>query len=192
MSSKHGDPFDGFDDDDADERIKTDAAPIWYDTDDGHHTQVPIAMRPHEWGGLIMEILLDPKRIDKIVKAHGTSYDEVEELMKTNREFQIAIREARSRIRAHGPNSGFVLRTQFMAEDLLGDLYALAKNPATPPAVRLRAIENTVGWARLDPKLDKDRRDATDHGVHVSFNVIGLGQELPRVVSVEPTQIEKE
>ena len=147
----------------------------------------PIKLRPMAWGSLIMEMMLDPANGDEILAAHGTTAQEVNDLMLNNDEFRTAIRECQSRVKAHGASSGFVLRNQMIAEELLPEMYRMAVDKNSPPAVKLRAIENAVSWGRLDPKLDKDRRAETDTGVHVSINMIGL-KDMPQIVSVEQTR----
>ena len=109
--------------------------------------------------------------------------------MRGNAEFQTAMRECRSRVKAHGSSSGFVLRNQMIAVELLPEMYKMAVDKQSPPAVRLRAIENAVSWGRMDPKQDKDRKESTDTGVHLSLNFIGM-KEAPKIVSIEPTRID--
>lgn len=179
------DPFIGFDDEDAEERSLASAAPH-YEVDDPVEQVTPMRFRPMAWGSLLMEVLLDPEKVDKILAAHNTTAEEVNDLLKHNTGFQTALREVKSRITAHGPNAGFVLRNQMLAEELLPTVYALASDKTVPPAVRLRAIENTVGWGRMDPKQDKNRGEASDTGAHFTMNFIGL--DGPKIVSVESTR----
>lgn len=145
-------------------------------------------LRPWGWGALIMDLLLDPQHAEEVVIAHGTTSDEVMNLIRTNKEFQTALRECKSRLAAHGPNAGFVLRSQVMAEELLPRVYKLASHDGVPPAVALRAIENVVNWGRMDPRHDKDRTTATDAGVHVTFNFQGVPGDIPKIVAVESTR----
>ena len=174
------DIFDGFENPQDDEEQEKPAGAL----------APPLKLRPMAWGSLIMEMMLDPQSGDEILKAHGTTAQEVSDLMANNAEFKTAIRECQSRVKAHGASSGFVLRNQMIAEELLPEMYRMAVDKTSPPAVKLRAIENAVSWGRLDPKLDKDRREQTDTGVHVSINMIGL-KDMPQIVSIEQTREDK-
>lgn len=175
------DPFDSFGDDDDDdfEGGEPETLP--------EKPPVPIRMRPWSWGALIMEMLTDPDNADDIILAHGTTPAEVRQLFETNREFQVALRECRSVITAQGPNAGFVLRSKMLAEDMLDTMYEMAKSKTATHAVKLRAIEDLVSWGRLNPKDDKSRNEATDTGVHLTMNFIGLKRNIPQIIDVEPT-----
>lgn len=179
-------PFDSFDDDDI-----PDAGgqpPAFFKAPD--EPVAPMRFRPFAWGALIMELLMDPGAEAEVLAAHGATRDEVALLFKTNKEFQIAVRECKSVIKAQGPNAGFVMRSKMMAEDLLTDMYKLGKSPTTPTALRVRIAENAASWGRLDPKHDKSSTDAGDKGVHFSFNIIGLNRSLPGIVAAEITEID--
>lgn len=173
------DVFDGFEDDSDDAPPPAVVPP-----------PLPFRFRPMSWGSLILEMLMTPESADEILAVHNTTVEEVQGLINSNPEFQAAMRECKSRVKAHGTSSGFVLRSQMIAEELLPRMYQLAISPTTPVAMQMRAIENAVDWARLNPKNDKGRTDATDTGVHVSINMIGL-KDMPQIVSVESTAEDK-
>lgn len=178
-----GTPFESFDDDFDEEGPRP---PL---SSREEQPQAPLRLRPFAWGALIMALIMDPGKQAEVLHENNTTADEVEELFKNNEEFRIAVKECQSVIKAQGPNAGFVLRAKIMAEDLLGDMYMIGKDRNTPAALRIRVAENAAAWGRLDPKHDKGRTDATDTGVHLSFNIIGLERPFPGVVSVEPTRV---
>lgn len=181
--------FESFDDD---EEIVPPPALVSMDGDDPETDEIERHLKPIEWGGIIMEILLNPTKVNEIVVAYNTTVEELNTLLKTNKEFQTAVMEVKSRIAAHGPNAGFVLRSQVLAEEMLGTMAKMIEDRHTPHAIRMRGIENAVAWGRMDPRQDKDRNKNQDLGAHVQLNFFGMDSNGPKIVSVESTREIKE
>lgn len=55
----------------------------------------------------------------------------------------------------------FKAKCAVMAEDLIRDKYRLIKDPDTPAASKVKAIENVVRWAGLEPATSKDAQETT-------------------------------
>lgn len=145
--------------------------------------------KPHEWGGLALELLLEPDNAEEICETYGTTAEAVYAALDSNKDFHAAFSEAKSRIKSLGPNAGYILRAQYMAEQQLRPLQELATGPAVPPQIKLKAIEMTAKFALLDPSVQKkDDKAAGAAGVSVTFN-FGAGLPTPsaNVIDVEPT-----
>lgn len=66
----------------------------------------------------------------------------------------------------------FQLQARLQAEDLLKKQYILIHDPDTPPAVTIKAIENTVRWAGLEPKTGQNALvSGTNPGFQIIFNL---------------------
>jgi hypothetical protein len=69
-----------------------------------------------------------------------------------------------------------------LAEDLLADIYRMAKSVETPAAMRVKTLENLVEWGKLAPK--KDPSEAAGAGFSVTIN---LGNTQKATVNVVKT-----
>lgn len=182
------DMFESFDDDEMDLPPMESALPALPEM-----LEDPPRLKPINWGALIMEIMLEPDKISEIATLYHTTLEEIYDLRMNNAEFQRAMREVKSRIAGLGSNMGFVLRNQAMAEEMLVDMYRLAKDKATPAALRVRITENSVKWGRMDPGLEKDRNEKRDMGVNVVMNTIWAdGRHPTQSVSVTPILPDKD
>jgi hypothetical protein len=86
--------------------------------------------------------------------------------------FPAALRDARCQLREHGAAAGFLLRSRALAEDLLPNVYGLAKDTNTDAALRHRVFESLARYALLNPATKKDN---VEGGVRVIFS-IALGK----------------
>lgn len=64
---------------------------------------------------------------------------------------------------------GFSVKAKILAEDLLSDIYQMAKDPGTPAQMRVRTLENLVEWGRLAPK--QSATDVAGTGFSVTINM---------------------
>lgn len=104
--------------------------------------------------------------------AEGISDAEYAGISK-NPEYQRFLREYKADLTANG--FSFAAKARVLAEDLLADVYLMAKDSDTPAAMRVKTLENLVDWGRLVPKADPTAAGA---GFSVTIN---LGGALPAV-----------
>jgi hypothetical protein len=76
----------------------------------------------------------------------------------------------------------FTAKAKILAEDLLSDMYHMAKDDDTPAQVRLKVLENLVDWGKLAPKSDS--MTAAGAGFSVTIN---LGGSAPKTINITPT-----
>lgn len=63
----------------------------------------------------------------------------------------------------------FSAKARVLAEDLLADIYLMAKDSDTPAQMRVKTLENLVEWGRLAPKITSN--DAPGAGFSVTINL---------------------
>lgn len=63
----------------------------------------------------------------------------------------------------------FSAKARVLAEDLLADVYLMAKDADTPAAMRVKTLENLVEWGRLAPKQNAEV--ATGPGYSITINL---------------------
>ena len=76
----------------------------------------------------------------------------------------------------------FAAKSRVLAEDLLADIYRMAKSIETPAAMRVKTLENLVEWGKLAPK--KDPSEVAGAGFSVTIN---LGNTPTATVNVAKT-----
>ena len=67
--------------------------------------------------------------------------------------------------------TSFQLKARLQAEELLKRQFWLIHDPDTPAAVAVKAIENTVRWAGLEPKSSPTANSAPAAGFQIIFNL---------------------
>lgn len=65
----------------------------------------------------------------------------------------------------------FSAKARVLAEDLLGDIYLMAKDVDTPAQMRVKTLENLVEWGRLAPK--QTQNDLPGSGFSITINLPG-------------------
>lgn len=80
----------------------------------------------------------------------------------------------------------FSAKARILAEDLLGDIYLMAKDPDTPAQMRVKTLENLVEWGRLAPK--QSPTEAAGSGFSVTINLGGGNRET---VTISPVNSPK-
>lgn len=156
---------------------------------------------PAEWGALALELRLMPFDCERICETYNTSVDIVLAMLGTGshpevpepvKAFQTALREAKRQIESLGPDAGFILRARTISEGHLLLIDQLAKNAATPPQIRLKAIELATQLARLHPGVagrGGGEEKAPAVGVMVNISM-GAGLPVPQslVIDAVPTK----
>lgn len=65
----------------------------------------------------------------------------------------------------------FQLKAKIQAEEMLKRNWRIVHDPETPAAVAVKAIENTVRWAGLEPKSNAAGAVAPGTGFNIIFNI---------------------
>ncbi|MGF6599809.1 hypothetical protein P3T23_004543 [Paraburkholderia sp. GAS448] len=150
-------------------------------------TLPPAALDKSSWGSLAFDLVLRVAPLAEIIAAYGLGPARFDALLDTPA-FVAALRDAQSQLREHGAQAGFVFRSRALAEDLLPDIYGLAKSPATDAQLRHRIFESLARYALLDPAAS--RRAGDGGGVRVIFNLAagirGMGHVVPAVDVAPP------
>ncbi|RQH02723.1 hypothetical protein [Paraburkholderia dinghuensis] len=131
------------------------------------------------WGALAFDLVLHAAPLADIRSTYGLTLSQFAALLATPA-FVAALRDAQAQLREHGAQAGFVFRSRALAEDLLPDIYALAKDERTDAQLRHRIFESLARYAQLDPAVMK-KGDAGG-GVQVVFNLAGGIRGLSHVV----------
>lgn len=76
----------------------------------------------------------------------------------------------------------FAAKSRVLAEDLLADVYLMAKDPDTPAAMRVKTLENLVEWGRLVPK--NTVADVPGAGFSITINLGGA--KTPQTIDLTP------
>jgi len=79
----------------------------------------------------------------------------------------------------------FAAKARLLAEDLLADIYRMAKNADTPAAMRVKTLENLVDWGNLAPKALV--QTATGPGYSITINLNNAPKTT--VIDAETTDI---
>lgn len=87
--------------------------------------------------------------IEHVLETEGVSLDEFTHVLE-DKIFQTAVKKYTKELTENG--TSFQLKARLQAEELLARQFFLIHDPETPPAVAVKAIENTVRWAGLEPK----------------------------------------
>lgn len=88
----------------------------------------------------------------------------------------------------------FSAKCKVLAEDLLPNMYHLARDPDVPAAVKAKIHENLVEWAELKPKASAQA--SAGPGFSITFNIPTIGAPTAQAVVVEnvteePKKLEK-
>ena len=67
----------------------------------------------------------------------------------------------------------FAAKCRVLAEDAVGDIYHLIKDPEAPAAARIKGLENLVGWAGIGARPDQNV--AQGAGFSITFNIPSTG-----------------
>lgn len=135
-----------------------------------------------QYGALAIDIAqrLPP---EQILALYNISEEALLELIKTPA-MLMAIKDAKDKVREFGSKGGFVLRNQFVAEDLLSRVLTIARDPRTDPALVTKIFETTSRFGRLDPGTDKNKGGSTGPQVifQLGAGIRGLEHLNPRVI----------
>lgn len=77
----------------------------------------------------------------------------------------------------------FSAKCKVLAEDLLPNMYHLARDPDVPAAVKAKIHENLVEWAELKPKASAQA--SAGPGFSITFNIPTIGAPTAQAIVVE-------
>lgn len=81
----------------------------------------------------------------------------------------------------------FQSKARVLAEDLLADIYRMAKDKDTPAISRLKTLENLVEWGKLAPKATAN--DNPGAGFSVTINLAPTGAAPAQSVTINAEDI---
>ena len=123
-----------------------------------------------------------PRRpVEELMMDLGLTEHEFE-LLCEDHLFKRKVREFAKELTENG--SSFALKAQVQAEELLKTNFRIAKDPDTPPAVAVQAINSVVRWAGFDKRPDGGGEDVSNRP-KISIS-ISLGDNT-KTVDVTPT-----
>jgi hypothetical protein len=102
-------------------------------------------------------------------------YDEIAK----NKVYRGYVKEYTAELKEKG--FGFAAKARVLAEDLLADVYRMAKDTDTPAAIRVKTLENLVEWGQLVPKVAK----GADAGAGFSVTINLGAQNEPRSITID-------
>lgn len=109
--------------------------------------------------------------IEEVLATEGISLEEFTHVLE-DKLFQTAVKKYTKELTENG--TSFQLKARLQAEELLARQFFLIHDPETPPAVAVKAIENTVRWAGLEPKTSPNGASgAVGAGFQIIFNLNG-------------------
>lgn len=150
-----------------------------------------VALAPALWGPLAFDVALSPDDLEGILKTYDITLDQFTQLT-LNQGFKDRLDGAALQVKTLGPTAGFVLNAQSQAEKLINTLGDIAKDTTAHVAVRVKAIENIVRYAHLDPSIQRASKESGERstaapGVLVQLNFGGqLGKLINRTIEVNP------
>lgn len=152
-------------------------------------------LHPQLWGAFCFDVVLAPGEHDKVCAAYNVSVDTLAHLLD-NKAFVDRLKDAQLQVKTLGPTAGFVLAARAQAEKHIVTLGNLADNSSVHPSVRVKAVENLVRYAHLDPQTQRQARDSEQRGsspgVLVQFNIGGslLGTNRHTIeVQAQPLEV---
>lgn len=184
------DLLDGFDEfDEPENEIQTEIA----QTHGVPATNAVHDLHPEVWGSFCFDLIMAPGEHDRVCTAYGLTLEGFNSLLD-NKVFVDRLKDAKLQVKTLGPTAGFVLAARAQAEKHLVTLGNIAENNAVHPGVRVKAVENLVRYAHLDPQTQKQAKDneqrGSSPGVLVQFNIGGglLGGSR-QTIEVQASQI---
>lgn len=162
------------------------------ETPDGTIIATPPPSVPFQlWGALCFDLVLAADDTEGVCRSHGITDAQLLTLLE-NKAFIDKLRDARTQIKNLGSSAGFVLTARAEAEKHVVTMSNMAGDSGVNSGVRVRAIENLVRYAHLDPATNgKNSQDVNRSGVLVQFNIGGnILEHKTLTLEGQPTQLE--
>ena len=107
-----------------------------------------------------------------VLLAENLTQYEYDQIAK-NPQFQRYLTEFKADLVENG--FSFTAKSRILAEDLLQNIFLMAKDPDTPAAMRVRTLENLVEWGKLKPQ---GQIFDTGGGYSITINLPGAPNTL--------------
>ena len=104
------------------------------------------------------------------------------EAIARNPQYQRYLKDYKADLTENG--FSFSAKARVLAEDLLADIYRMAKDTDTPAAMRVKTLENLVDWGKLAPKNTADIASGPGYSITISLN------SGPKTTTIDTTATE--
>lgn len=104
------------------------------------------------------------------------------EAIARNPQYQRYLKDFKADLTENG--FSFSAKARVLAEDLLADIYRMAKDVDTPAAMRVKTLENLVDWGKLAPKATADVASGPGYSITISLN------GAPKTTTIDATATE--
>jgi hypothetical protein len=105
------------------------------------------------------------------------------EAISKNPQYQRYLKDFKQELSENG--FSFSAKARVLAEDLLADIYRMAKNVDTPAAMRVKTLENLVDWGKLAPKMTTEVGSGPGYSITINLN----GAQKTTTVDVQATDV---
>jgi hypothetical protein len=89
------------------------------------------------------------------------------EAISRNPQYQRYLKDYKADLTENG--FSFAAKARVLAEDLLADVYRMAKDVDTPAAMRVKTLENLVDWGRLAPKQTAEVSSGPGYSITINL-----------------------
>lgn len=157
------------------------------ETLDGSITPAPPTPVPFQlWGALCFDLVLSPEDTAGVCRTHQITEQQLLNLLD-NKSFVDKLKDAKLQVKTLGSSAGFVLTARAEAEKHVVTMSRLASDTGINAGVRVRAMENIVRYAHLDPATNTKGKegDSNRSGVLVEFNIGGGILGVRKTLTIE-------
>jgi len=133
---------------------------------------------------LAQNYLGEKRPLPDILARHALTLAQFQQL-QASPSFNQALRAYGKELKTSG--ASFRLKARVQAEELLKTNWRIIHDVATPPATAIKAIENTVRWADLEPKKDVDPNTRPSITVNID---LGTSQEKVVIDAAHATALQ--
>ena len=110
------------------------------------------------------------------------------EAIARNPQYQRYLKDYKADLTENG--FSFAAKARVLAEDLLADVYRMAKDSDTPAAMRVKTLENLVDWGRLAPKATAEVASGPGYSITISLGNSPKSEQITlENVEKEPIQV---
>lgn len=130
--------------------------------------------------------------IATVLKQEGISFDAFAKLAN-DEVFQRKVQGFVKELTENG--TSFQLKARLQAEELLKKQWYIIHDPDTAPAVAVKAIENTVRWAGLEPKVSQNAQAASQGAAFqlvININQPTSAAQASKIIDAEAEAYELE
>lgn len=100
-----------------------------------------------------------------------------------NPQYQLYLKQFMDELKENG--FSFQSKARVLAEDLLADIYRMAKDKDTPAVSRLKTLENLVEWGKLAPKVNPNETAGAGFSVTINLGPTATSPAQSVVINAE-------